>query len=117
MAAWQVDFYLVPRRDIPAAVAALTPSELDGTNWWAAVPFPPDYQQRLDNVAPRGRATSPQLETWGRDDGNRIDVASDGERVQSVVVCVDVRRLDSKFGAALIDFVRNSGLSSSGAMV
>ena len=109
MAAWQVDFYLVPRAAIGAAATALTPGELDSTDWWGVATFPSDYQRRLDAVASRGQSWTAQLETWGREDGNRIDVASEDGRVQSVIVRVDVRRLDSKFGAALIEFVRKLG--------
>ena len=109
MAAWQVDFYLVPRAAIGVAATALTPGELDSTDWWGVATFPSDYQRQLDAVASRGQPLTAQVETWGREDGNRIDVASENGRVQSVVVRVDVRRLDSKFGAALIEFVRKVG--------
>jgi hypothetical protein len=109
MAAWQVDFYLVPRAAIGAAATILTPSELDSADWWAVAAFPSDYHRRLDVVASRGESWTAQIETWGREDGNRIDVALEDGRVQSVIVRVDVRRLDSRFGAALIDFVRKLG--------
>jgi len=45
---------------------------------------------------------------WGVEDGNRIDVWSEGGRVRAVTARVDVRRLDSKFGAALLQFVRTA---------
>jgi hypothetical protein len=109
MAAWQVDFYLVPRAAVGAVATILTPGELDSTGWWTVAAFPADYQRRLDVVANRGQSWSAQVETWGREDGNRIDVASEDGRVHSVIVRVDVRRLDSRFGAALIDFVRKLG--------
>ena len=109
MAAWQVDFYLVPRAAIGAAATILTPGELDSTDWWAVAAFPADYQRRLDVVASRGQSRTAQLQTWGPEDGNRIEVASEDGRVQSVIIRVDVRRLDSKFGAALIDFIRKLG--------
>jgi hypothetical protein len=47
------------------------------------------------------------MQTWGSADSNRIDVWSDGGRVSSLMTRVDVRRLDSKFGAALLQFVRS----------
>jgi hypothetical protein len=105
MAAWQVDFYLIPRRAL-AASAALTPAVLRDTDWWAINSFPSDYRLRLSNVAASARSTSPNLETWGEDGGNRVDVRSADGRVCRVMARVDVRRLDSKFGAALIVFAR-----------
>jgi hypothetical protein len=68
--------------------------------------FPSDYHRRLDVVASRGQWTA-QIETWGGEDGNRIDVALEDGRVQSVIV----RAMCDGWtpgSAALIDFVRKS---------
>jgi hypothetical protein len=109
MAVWQVNFHVVPRRALPATSQALARAVADDTDWWATATFPPDYAARLAAVAPVARSSTDELETWGSEDGNRVDVWSDGGRVQRVMVRVDVRRLDSKFGAALIHFVRSAG--------
>lgn len=85
MADWQVDFDVVPR----------------GT-------FPLDYAKRLNGVAAPEASSTAELQTWGTPDGNRIDVWSVDGRVTEVKAHVDVRRLDSKFGAALIQFVRTA---------
>src|SRR6185436_9865817 len=53
------------------------------------------------------QSSSTELATWGTEDGNRVDVWSAGGRVSRVTARVDVRRLDSRFGAALIVFVRS----------
>ena len=107
MAVWQVDFHIVPRRAV--AAADLTPAVLNDTDWWATAAFPSDYQRRLAGVATPARSPSTDLETWGPDDGNRVDVWSAGGRVSRAMARVDVRRLDSKFGAALLTFVRAAG--------
>ena len=52
MAAWQTDFELRP----------------DDT------PFLPDYRARLSALLPARRPWAPELEMWGEEDGNRIDV-------------------------------------------
>ena len=108
MAIWQVDFYLVPRRALTAS-SDISPTALGETDWWAGVAFPSDYQKRLDNVARRGPSASPDCETWGREDENRVDVWSEDGRVRRAMARIDVRRLDSRFGAALLDFVRATG--------
>jgi hypothetical protein len=113
MALWHVDFHLVPRRAV-SAPDKIAPAAFDSRNWWAADAFPSDYRARLDQVAPRAQSSSASLpgvilESWGNEDENRIDVWSEGGRVQRVTVRVDVRRLDSKFGASLLHFVRTSG--------
>ena len=109
MAVWQVDFHVVPRRALPATSQALARAVADDTDWWAGNAFPADYAARLAAVASARRSWSDELETWGSEDGNRVDVWSEGGRVQRAMARVDVRRLDSKFGAALIHFVRSAG--------
>lgn len=103
---WQVDFHLVPRRALGTAPRPLTPAVLDATDWWASANFPADYVRRLTAVAPIASAEGAELETWGQADGNRVDVRSRQGRVSAVTARVDVRRLDSRFGAALLVFVR-----------
>ena len=109
MAVWQVDFHVVPRRALPATSQALARAVADDTDWWASAAFPADYPARLAAVAPVARSRSDGLETWGSEEGNRVDVWSESGRVHRVMARVDVRRLDSKFGAALIHFVRSAG--------
>jgi hypothetical protein len=107
MAAWQVEFYIIPRRALPSH-GALDSSGLVGTPWWTTHRLPIDYQKRLSAFASASPSSSAELETWGSQDGNRVDVRSDDGRVSAVMARVDVRRLDSKFGAALLHFVRTA---------
>ena len=107
MAAWQVEFYLIPRRAL-LSLGALDSSKLDGTSWWTGHSLPIDYQQRLSGLASADPASSTELQTWGSRDGNRVNVWSEDGRVSAVMVRVDVRRLDSKVGAALLHFVRTA---------
>ena len=110
MAVWQVEFHIVPRRALGRALAAasqsLTPPSLDATAWWTGAALPHDYRTRLAGVALPTPASSADLETWGEAEGNRVDVWSDDGRVRSVTAQIDVRKLDSRFGASLLVFVR-----------
>ena len=108
MADWQVGFHLAPR-NLVTARSDLTPTEFANNEFWSEAAFPVDYRQRLAQVAPPMHSRSAELEVWGLEDGNRVDVWSEGGRVRRVKVRVDVRRLDSKFGAALLTFVRAAG--------
>ena len=106
MAAWQVDFYVVPRRALANAGAVSAPA-LSETKWWASHNLPSDYERRLAAIAPAGSSGTADLQTWGLADGNRLDVWSENGRVSTLMTRIDVRRLDSKFGAALLQFVRS----------
>jgi hypothetical protein len=105
MVAWQVEFYIIPRRAL-ASHGVLDSSDLDGTPWWTTHGLPADYQKRLGTVASAGPSSSAELQTRGSPDGNGVDVWSADGRVSAVMARVDGRRLDSRLGAALIHFVR-----------
>ncbi len=111
MAAWQVEFCIVPSKVLRTATRPLTPDVLANTRYWEGVPLPPDYRGQLDSIAPRGTSGSPELETWGEEDGNRVDVWSESGMVTNLLARVDVRRLDAKFGAGLLVFVKHLGAS------
>jgi len=108
MATWQVDFYIIPRRAL-VSHGAMESSDLDRTPWWKIHTLPTDYQKRLGAVASAEPSQRADIQTWGPQDGNRIDVWSEDGRVRSVMARVDVRKLDSRFGAALLHFVRAAG--------
>ena len=103
MAVWQVDYHLMPRRALAARATSLT--EIREAEWWREATFPPDYRTRLAAAAPPQTAGAGR-EQWGVEDGNCIVVRSIEGQVTAVLVRVDVRRLDAKFGAALIAFLR-----------
>ena len=109
MTVWQVEFEIVPEAVLRAPSGALTPDLLAGRSWWEGVPLPSDYRTTLDGVAPRSGSWTPELETWGVEEGNRIEVRRNGAAVTRIVARVDVRRLDAKFGAALLVLVRYLG--------
>jgi len=107
MAAWQVDFTIVPRR----ALATAGPSKLLGSadsHAWGAEPLPVDYRQKLGAAAAPSSSSSAERQTWGTEDGNRIEVWSVDGRATRVTAHVDVRRLDARFGAMLLQFARTA---------
>jgi hypothetical protein len=107
MADWQVEFLIIPRRAL-VSHGALDISATDVSAWSTTNALPADYQKRLGAVASAGPSPSEDLQTWGPPDGNRIEVRSENGRVSAVKARVDVRRLDSTFGAALLQFVRTA---------
>lgn len=87
MAAWQVEFDIVPRRE-----GGVLPAE---------------YTRLLGAPAAAAEAEAePHVQTWGEPDGNRVDVSYSNGRVTRITAFVDVRRLDSKFSAMLLQFAR-----------
>jgi hypothetical protein len=105
MAVWQVDFAIVPRRALAAKPRVAIPQVLD-TDWWSAERLPAGYAHQLGAVAPPGSSWTPELQTWGEMDGNRIDVWLEKGKATRMTARVDVRRLDARFGAMLLQFAK-----------
>jgi len=105
MAVWQVEFAIVPRRAL--ATASRVPlSELLDTDWWIAERLPADHERHLGALAPSATSWTTKLHTWGKEDGNRIDLWFDRGTPARMTARVDVRRLDATFGAKLLQFAR-----------
>ena len=105
MAVWQVDFAIVPRRALAAAPRVPLPQVID-SDWWSTEGLPPGYAQQLGAIVPAASSWTAELQTWGEQAGNRVDVWFENGRAARVIARVDVRRLDAKFGAMLLQFAR-----------
>ena len=108
MAPWQVNFQVVPHRAMAAAPRALTAETVAATDWWGIGVVPPDLRERLAAVAGPAARTAAGVERWGNSEGNSVSVHSVGGRISRITADVDVRKLDAKFGAALLGFVRSA---------
>jgi len=105
MAVWQVDFAIVPRRAF-ARNPRVPIRDLLDTDWWSAEHLPSGFSQQIAAIAPIGSSSTSERQTWGEEDGNRIDVWFENGRATRMTARVDVRRLDAKFGAMLLQFTR-----------
>ena len=105
MAVWQVDFAIVPRRAL-VTMPRVSSLQVVDTNWWSAERFPAGYSQQLAAIAPTGSSGTAEQQTWGPEDGNRVDVWFENGRAVRMTARVDVRRLDARFGAMLLQFAR-----------
>ena len=105
MAVWQVEFAIVPRRVLEAGSRPALTGVMD-TDWWSTERLPSDYARHLTAVAPSASAGAAELQTWGDEDGNRVDVWTENGRATRMTARVDVRRLDARFGAMVLQFAR-----------
>lgn len=105
VAVWQVEFAIVPRRVLAAGPRVRLPQVMD-TDWWSAERLPSDYARHLAAVAPVEAASVEEHQIWGEKEGNRVDVWFVNGRAARMSARVDVRRLDARFGAMLLQFAR-----------
>lgn len=108
MSPWQVCFQVVPRRAFASGPGALTPAAVASTDWWDTGAVPADLPARLATIAAPAGEPAPGVESWGAPDGNGVEVHRRGGRVSRIVARIDVRKLDPKFSAALLGFVRSA---------
>jgi hypothetical protein len=109
LADWQVEFLVAPQARIAGASRPLAAATLDTTDWWDDRAIAAAQLERLGSIAAVAPAPGPDHQRWGSEQGNRVDVWSRDGRVQRIAVQVDVRKLDARFGAALLGFVRAVG--------
>ena len=116
MAVWQASFHMIPRERVaelfpewfdpafgPDCVETLPsedPTELD---WWTSRQPPADFRTTLDRLVPRLASWSPDLEWWGAEDGDRVDVFSEKGRIESIYVRFDMRTPNAAFIDGIID--------------
>jgi hypothetical protein len=105
MADWQVEFAIVPRRAL-AGTGPASPGNVIALEWWNSGTLPADFTKHLASIAPAAASGTTEVQRWGEPEGNHVDVWSADGRVTRVIARVDVRRLDSKFGAMLLKFAR-----------
>jgi hypothetical protein len=105
MAVWQVEFAIVPRRALAARPSIALPKLME-TDWWSSERLPVGYSQQLAAIASPASSPAAEHQSWGDEDGNRIDVWFANGHATRMTARVDVRRLDSKFAAMLIQFAR-----------
>ncbi len=103
---WQVPFHIIPARALSGRPRSVPVADLESRDWWAEFDLP-DYEARLFLVAPLTLATSDHV-LWGNEDTNRVDVWLHGGQPVRITAAVDVRKLDSKFGAMLLVFVKSA---------
>ena len=107
MAPWQVIFHVVPHRAMATAPRVLDAGIVAATDWWGAGPGTRELRDRLKVLVGAPTRTTPTVESWGAADGNGVDVHLSEGRIARVIAHVDVRKLDPKFGAALLGLARS----------
>ena len=103
MAVWEGEFAVVPRR----ALAAETSSRASAAHGHRLVERRSPSAGTLTSLPLSRRPDHcrwAELRTWGDEDGICVDVWSENGKATRMIARVDVRRLDARFGAMLLQF-------------
>lgn len=110
MATWQFDSIVVPRKTVlnkfPVVPQKLDMEEFSSIDWWSGVDVSKATIHRIAPLSKSKKNLIEGVETWGEEEGNRIDVVySKKDKVEEIIVRVDVREYSEKFIIDLIGFL------------
>lgn len=110
MATWQFDFHFVPSDSVTryfgATPTRITDEEFDERSWWTGHKAGRDLEAEMDSILPRIESWNVQLQQWGSDDGNRIDLLRDATDISDVFVRVDTRHISHTFLSDIVEIAR-----------
>jgi len=72
--------------------------------------LPPDYRARFEGIAPRMPSWAAELERWGHEDGDRIDVWSEWGHPTEASVRFDLRAPNNEFVLRIVAVAVAAGL-------
>lgn len=101
MATWQYDVFLVPIVKLQER-GLLTESPIprdvfEQIDWWAGCQPSPAYRDHLAAHLHKTAGWSPDVEIWGAEAGDRVDVVLEGSAVVEISVRIDTRQIDDAF--------------------
>jgi len=98
MALWHVSFLLLPKSAVAEFDEVPEKTFLAYVDEDGGIPqqftLPADYAARLSALLPRKESWAPELEIWGHEHSDDVQIWRQAGRVSSIGVRVDVRKLD-----------------------
>lgn len=108
MAIWQWDVWIVPRQEIIKHLSVI-PQYMDldwfeSINWWSAV-SKSELVSFFNSILPHYSTTwATHTQSWGSDNGDRIELEVENDKVIDVVIRVDLRHLNINLLNSLVTF-------------
>ena len=110
MAPWQASFQVVPHRVMAKAPRVLDAQAVASTEWWrtTSAASAAALRETLNALMGQTSRAGAGVEQWGTTEGNGVELRSAEKQLVQIVARVDVRKLDPRFGAALLGFVKSA---------
>jgi hypothetical protein len=109
MAAWQFDLHCVPKvglvRKFGEVPLAIPRDDAHATDlFWGGISKSAVCTDRFDEILRRGSSWSFDVECWGDEAGDRVDVLRSGASIEGVFIRMDVRDIDFRFLGWIINW-------------
>ena len=108
MALWQFKLWFVPSEFVGDR-QALEVDECEDGVWNSTKQPVGDFQSRLTAILPPRKSWSERLLQWGRQDGDLIEVWTEGEKVESISARIDCRNINAQFMRQIFDLAHEWG--------
>lgn len=114
MALWQYDMHLLPLAEVVSRFGALPErmdrSTFDEYDWWLRYQPFGELIPRLSGCLAERPSWTAEIKTWGSEDGNRVDVVLEQNRIVDIFVRVDVRDVGLDFLHGITTIAKDLGL-------
>lgn len=103
---------MIPRKKVKEYFSVtpqyLAQNKFESMNWWDNI-YKSRFVQFFDSTLPRYLMPwAKNTEAWGSDDGNRIMLGVENDKVTDVFIRIDVGRLDEVFVESLVSFAEKN---------
>ena len=110
MASWQFDFHFIPL-DVITSHYGATPvvianEDFERHDWWSGYQSGREIETEITSILPQLESWSSQVERWGSDDGNRVDLVWEATDITGIFVRVDVRQISQQFLTEIVNIAR-----------
>ncbi len=111
MAIWQFDIRMLPSEAVlrrHGVTAVIIPkNEIDDEEaLWENLPISANFEDEISEILPRMQSWHRELRQWGCDDGDRIDLWTDGKAISGIKVRIDVRQISRIFIVKVLELAR-----------
>lgn len=114
MALWQYDIHLLPMSEVVCKFGRLPErvdrKVFDGQDWWLQYQPLDQLLSRLSGCLAERPSWTPDIRTWGTEEGNRVDVVLEQGRLVDVFVRFDLRDVRLDFLDHITSIAKDLGL-------
>ena len=107
MATWQFDMYLLPRAKLMERFGGmpeyLGPDLFNSIGWGEGHQTRSNLAQFINPFVSPCPSWSVDIQMWGDEDGNRIDVVYEGEALKEIFIRVDAREQSNTFLKGIVE--------------
>src|SRR5690348_7117694 len=112
MATWQFDFHMLPAKVVSSFYQS-TPltiprADFESQEWCKDIAAPANLRDGLTKFLSPLRSWSSNVERWGCEEGNRIDITWDNGAIAAILARVDVRNLSHVFLVHVLELARKN---------